>query len=285
MAVTIATSLSSTVKLNDGVDMPLFGLGTFRCESGANKEAENAVVSAIQLGYRYIDTAVLYGNEEDVGRGIKRSGVKREDIFVTTKVWDDCHGYDECKKSFQASFKRLDCGYVDQLLIHSPNGGRNVEMYKAMLEFKQQGLVRSVGVSNFGIHHIQGLLDAGMPTPSVNQIEFHPWMKRPKLVDFCREKNIVVVGYCPIVRQQKFDDPDVVRLSKMLNKSPGQILIRYSVQMGIITIPKSGNPKRIKENAEVFDWEIPQEGMDSLNSKEESGITWDPCSSSNPWLG
>ncbi|ESO84575.1 hypothetical protein LOTGIDRAFT_75076, partial [Lottia gigantea] len=163
-----------------------------------------------------------------------------------------------------SSYDRLDSGYVDQVLIHSPDGGRNVETYKSLLEFKKEGLVRSVGVSNFGVQHLKGLEEAGLPTPSVNQIEFHPWFKRPELVKYCKDKGIVVVGYCPIVRGQKFDDPEIVKLSKMLNKTPAQILIRYSVQSGVITIPKSGKPQRIKENSEVFDWEIPQESMDVL---------------------
>nr|KAG5707719.1 hypothetical protein BaRGS_003294 [Batillaria attramentaria] len=203
-------------------------------------------------------------NQADVGEGVKKAGLKREDVFLVTKLWEN--GYESCRDEFSASLNALDCGYVDLYLIHSPSAGRVVESYKAMMEFQQKGLIRSVGVSNFGIHHLEGMKKAGLPTPAVNQIELHPWMKRQDLVRYCRENGIAVMGYSPLVKAERLKDPTLVSVAKNINRTVGQTLIRYSVQMGYITIPKTTRPERITENADVFDWSIPEEEMARLVS-------------------
>ena len=278
---TIAKSLSSTIKLKDGVEMPLFGLGMYQIPSGPNGPAEQAAVHALKNGYKMIDTATFYRNQSDVGEGLRKSGVKREDVFVVTKLWTN--GYESCRDEFASSLKQLDCGYIDLYLIHSPSAGRVLESYKAMMEFQQQGLVRSIGVSNFGIHHLEGMKKAGVPTPAVNQFELHPWMKRCDLVSYCRENDIAVMGYSPLVRAQTLKDPTLLEVANKVNKTPGQTLIRYSVQMGYITIPKSQTPARIIENTQVFDWSIPEDDMERLNSFPEKSCAWNPTIT--PWKG
>ncbi|XP_033728635.1 glyoxal reductase-like isoform X2 [Pecten maximus] len=210
----IATGLTSTIKLNDGVIMPLFGLGSYLSESGQGGQAERAVTHALSKGYKLIDTAEFYGNEADVGRGIRNGGMKREDVFVVTKLWEN--GYNRCKKIFNKSLKMLDIGYVDLYLIHSPSSGKCVETYKAMLELKQEGLVRSVGVSNFGVQHLEGLRKAGLPTPSVNQIELHPWQQKTEIVDYCRKNGITVMGYSPLTKGQKLLDKTLLEIAKRM---------------------------------------------------------------------
>jgi len=278
----VAKDLSSTVTLNDGVAMPLFGLGCYLSEPGS--PTEDAVDYSLKHGYRLIDTAQLYKNEADVGRGIKKSGIKRENIFVVTKVFTDCHGYDLTTKSVHESLAKLDLAYVDLFLIHSPFGAKNVETYRALLDLKAKGLIRSVGVSNFGIHHLEGLKEAGLPTPSVNQIELHPFYRLSPLVEYCRKNGIAVMGYSPIAQAKKMDDPDLLRISKRLNKSVAQVMIRWSVQSGFITIPKSTKPERIVDNAKIFDFALSDDDMKVLNSKpEEQVCAWNPTVS--PWEG
>lgn len=279
--VTISKSLSSRIKLNDGNEMPMFGLGMWQADSGSNGPAERAVVCALQNGYKMIDTATLYGNQADVGEGVRKSGVKREDMFINTKLWTN--GYESCRDEFTKSLEALGCGYIDLYMIHSPSAGNVVESYKAMMEFQQKGLLRSLGVSNFGIQHIEGMKKAGLPIPTVNQIELHPWMKRPELVNYCRENGIAVMGYSPLVKAERLKDKTLVSVAKNINKTVGQILIRYSVQMGYITIPKTTRPERITENADVFDWSIPEEEMARLNSLPENSCTWNPALSA--WKG
>ncbi|XP_046376660.2 glyoxal reductase-like isoform X2 [Haliotis rufescens] len=279
--VTICKNLSSTVTLNDGNTMPMFGLGMYLSKSGSGGSAEKAVTHALKNGYKMIDTAEFYGNESDVGQGIKASGLKREDYFVVTKVWTN--GSAQCRSAFTASLKKLDIGYVDLYLIHSPSGGKIVETYKTMMEFQKQGLIKSIGVSNFGVHHLQGMKEAGLPTPTVNQIELHPWMKKKDIVQYCQANNIAVMGFSPLVKGQRFTEPCLMEVAERLGRTTAEVLIRYSVQMGYITIPKSSKPDRILANASVFDWEIPQSDMDVLNSFPEKSCSWNPCEF--PWEG
>ncbi|XP_052080624.1 uncharacterized oxidoreductase YtbE-like isoform X2 [Mytilus californianus] len=243
--VSIATDITSRLTLNDGVCMPMFGLGMYEASSGSGGVAEKAVEYALSKGYHLIDTAEFYGNEADVGMGVKKSGLNREDIFVVTKLWDN--GFSRCKKIFNRSLKI------------------------------------SVGVSNFGVQHLEGLESAGLPTPSVNQIELHPWQQKPEIVKYCRDKGITVMGYSPLVKGQRFDDPTLVKIANRYKKSAAQILIRWSIQHGFITIPKSGKTNRIDENMKVFDWAIADEDMAVLNSFPDKSCTWNPCKM--PWTG
>jgi len=276
--ISMADGIHSVVKLNDGVAMPIFGLGT-----AWTNECADAVTYAIQQGYRMIDTAQRYGNEEDVGKGIARCGKDRKDLFIVTKQWH--MGHDVCIQGLQRSLARLDMNYIDLFLIHGPREGRNVETYKAMLELKKQGLVRSVGVSNFNLHHLEGLRNAGLPTPSVNQIELHPWLQPREIIDYCKKHDITVMGYSPLVKSKMLKNQQICDLAKKYNKTPAQILIRWSVQHGYTTIPKSSKSNRIKENMQVFDWTITEDDMDFLdqNNVEEIRCAWDPINSD--WLG
>ncbi|KAL9975459.1 hypothetical protein ACROYT_G012620 [Oculina patagonica] len=220
----------------------------------------------MQSGYRLIDTAAFYANEAEVGQAIKESGVNREDVFVVTKLQKLGHGYDECLQAFNASLNKLDVSYVDLYLIHHPKPGRNVESFKAMMKLKEQGLIRSIGVSNFGVNHLKEMEKAGLPTPAVNQIELNPYWRLEDIVNYCREKGIAVMGYCPMFQGQKNDDPILVEMASRYKKTVPQLLIRWSVQKDYITIPKSAKPERILENANVFDFTISDKDMETLNS-------------------
>ncbi|ESO10943.1 hypothetical protein HELRODRAFT_72081 [Helobdella robusta] len=256
------SSLDSFIELNDGVKIPNFGLGLYLVGSGS--EAELSLLFALKQGYRLLDTAQFYENEADVGKAIKKSGIDRKSICVVSKVWDSNHGYEATIKSVKNSLSLFQLEYVDIFLIHSPGSGRNIDTYKALLELKGQGLIKSVGVSNFGIQHLKGLEEAGLPTPSINQIELHPFCRREKLVDYCREKGICVMGYCPLARGKCFNDPDLINMAKEHNKSVAQVMIRWSLDKGFVTIPKSSNPKRIQENMEVFDFKLTEKNHQIL---------------------
>ncbi|XP_076460171.1 glyoxal reductase-like [Babylonia areolata] len=278
---TIAQNLESTIKLRDGNAMPLFGLGVWKAQSGENGRAENAVYYALKNGYKMIDTANIYGNQADVREGLKKSGVKRDDVFLVTKLWKK--GYESCRDEFYDSLKQLDCGYLDLYLIHSPSDGHVLESYKAMVEFQQQGLVKSIGVSNFDVDHLEHMKAAGVPMPAVNQVELHPFQKKRELVSYCQQNNIAVMGYSPLMNGTGITDPMFVSLAERLKKTVAQTLIRYSVQMGYITIPKTVTEARIIENAQVFDWSIPDEDMAALNTLPEKSFAWNAIAS--PWKG
>lgn len=271
----VASSLTSSIQLNDGVSMPLFGLGMYF--PGQGQSSENAVLSALKAGYKMFDTAQYYGNEAEVANALRTSGVKQEDAFVVTKVVWSSHGYDAATASVQESLSKMRADSVDMVLIHSPSGGKNIETYKALLDLKAKGKIRSVGVSNYGVHHLEGLKKAGLPLPSVNQIELHPFMKKADLVQYCRDNNIAVMGYSPLARCKKDDDPDLVKIAQAHQRTVHQVLIRWSVQMGFITIPKSSKPERIVSNAEVFNFELTEEEMELLNKKPDTfNVSWDP---------
>lgn len=280
-SIVVPTDIGSTITLNDGVVMPLFGLGCYLSEPGPT--TEDAVTFAIQHQYRMIDTAQFYKNEADVGKGVKKSGVKREDVFIVTKVFNDCHGYELTTKTVSESLSKLETSYIDLYLIHSPGGGKNIETYQALLDLKAKGLIRSVGVSNYGVHHIEALRKAGLPLPSVNQIELHPFKRNRDIVEYCQKEGIAVMGYSPLAQAKKHEDPDLIRIAKRLNKTVAQVMIRWGVQSGFITIPKSTKPERIIENAKVFDFALTDEDLAVLNSKPEASVAWDPTVW--PWEG
>lgn len=278
VSVQVAKNVDSIIHLNDGIAMPLFGLGTAWTEN-----AESAVLYALQQGYRMVDTAQRYGNEESVGRAVKQCGLNRKDLFIVTKQWQN--GYKSCMDDLHRSLERLDMSYIDLFLIHGPRDGKNIETYKAMLELKRQGLVRSVGVSNFNIQHLEGLRKEGLPTPSVNQIELHPWLQPREIINYCTQHGITIMGYSPLVKSEMLSCDQVCGFANKYNKSAAQILIRWSVQHGYITIPKSSRPHRISENMEVFDWSLTEGDMKLLddNSIDEFRCAWNVINT--PWLG
>ncbi|CAF2465110.1 unnamed protein product [Rotaria sp. Silwood2] len=274
----IPTSLESTVKLNDGVVMPLFGLGVYLID----ENCANLVAAAINQGYRLIDTAEFYANEDGVGNGIKQSGKKREDIFVVSKWWPSSEGARGALKTLNQCLTGLQSDYVDLYLLHAPQGGHCAEAYRALLEAKKQGKIRSLGVSNFGVVHLQALAKLGLEKPSVNQIELHPWQQKKDIVKYCREHDITVMGYSPLAKGQKIRDKTIGDIANKLSKTPAQILIRWSVQHGYITIPKTSQKSRLQSNADVFDWSIPDEDLKVLNVLGDKpwSCTWDPTHNS-----
>ena len=268
-------SLESRVTLNDGVKMPVLGLGVWQTASG--KETRDAVATALQAGYRLIDTAKLYGNERDVGIAVRESGIPRDEIFVTTKLWNDDHGYESALRAFDRSRKELGLEAVDLYLIHWPVPGKRDESWKALLKLKEQGVARSVGVSNYTIRHLEELLSWSPRPPSVNQVEFHPFLFQKDLLKFCEGKKIQLEAYSPLARGRRLKHPTIVELAANYGKTPAQIMIRWSLQHGLVVIPKSSRPERILENAAVFDFEIRAADMKRLDALDEhSRVAWNP---------
>lgn len=275
-------TINSKVTLNNGVKMPVFGLGMFRSESGS--ELVSAVSYALsKANYRLLDSAQIYKNEPDVGEGIRASGIPRESIFVTTKLFTTAGGRQHAIEVIENSLKLMNIDYIDQYLLHAPQGGHVLECYDVLLEYQKKGLVKSIGVSNFGIEHLEALKNSGRPLPQVNQIELHPWCYQEDIVNWCRLNGVSLVGYCPLAKAQRLSDPLVVELAKKYSKTPAQILIRWSLQKGFITIPKSINPSRISENANVFDFKLSDTEMarfKQIGSSNGGRVSWNPTNNS-----
>ncbi|KAF9548446.1 hypothetical protein EC957_006662 [Mortierella hygrophila] len=270
--------LQSFYALNNARQIPLLGLGVYKIEPG--KATEDAVLWALQAGYRHIDTAAGYRNEVSVGNAIRKSGIPRDQIFVTTKLFDQDQGYDSALEACELSLEKLGLDYVDLYLIHSPNPGpeRRTESWKALQKLVAQGKVKSIGVSNYSVKHLKELLGSN-PTirPVVNQLEVHPWLTRQEIVSFCESQHIAVQAYSPLSRGHKLQDPMLMKIAEKYSKSPAQILIRWSLQKGYIVIPKSSHKDRIEQNADVFDFDLADGDMsvlDSFNSDYVSG--WNP---------
>jgi diketogulonate reductase-like aldo/keto reductase len=254
--------------------MPWFGLGVFKMEEGA--EVEQAVRAALDVGYRSIDTAAVYGNEVGVGKGIRQSGLPREEIFVTTKVWNTDQGYDTTLKAFDESRKRLQLDYLDLYLIHWPAAAKGLfkETWQALEKLYEDGLVRAIGVSNFQPHHLQDLLATCQVVPMVNQVELHPFLTQAEVRAYCAENQIQVEAWSPLMQGQALAHPTVVEIGQKYAKSTAQVLIRWDLQHAIVTIPKSIRPQRILENSQVFDFELSGEDMallDGLNQNRRVG--------------
>ncbi|WP_304618632.1 aldo/keto reductase [Salipaludibacillus sp. CUR1] len=266
-------NLQSTITLNNGIRMPLVGLGVYKAEDG--EEVVNAVKTALESGYRSIDTAAFYFNEEGVGRAIAESGISRDEIFITTKVWNDDHGYDETLAAFEESRRKLGVEIIDLYLIHWPVTGKFKETWRALEKLYHEGKVRAIGVSNFLIHHLEDLLEEAEVVPAVNQIEYHPWLTQSELHEYCKDKGIQLEAWSPLTRGRKFDDPRLMKLAEKYGKTPAQILLRWDLQNGVVTIPKSVTPSRIKQNTELFDFELTGEEMAVLNNCNE-GLRFGP---------
>lgn len=267
----MALNLESTVELLNGVEMPRLGLGVWRAVDG--QETENAVLAALKAGYRHIDTASMYDNERGVGRAIRASGIPREQVFVTTKVWNDEQGYDNTIKAFRGSLERLDMSYADLYLVHWPIVGKYKETYRAIEELYDQGLIRSIGVSNFNIHHLEDLMGSCRIKPMVNQVEMHPLHTQKKLFAFCRKEGIQLESWRPLM-QGRLDLPILGELAAKYGKTPAQIVLRWHLQLGVVTIPKSVKESRILENADLYDFEIEPEdvvAIDGLNRNHRFG--------------
>jgi methylglyoxal/glyoxal reductase len=258
--------LQSTTTLHNGVKMPLVGLGVFKVQDG--EEVVNSVKSALETGYRSIDTAAVYGNEEGVGKAIAESNVAREELFITTKVWNADHGYEETLAAFDVSLRKLGLDYLDLYLIHwpLPSQGKYIETWKALEELYKNGRVRAIGVSNFKIHHLEDIIANCEIKPMVNQVEYHPHFNQRELHAFCQKHAIQLEAWSPLMQGGLFEEPVIVEIAQKYNKSAAQVIIRWDIQTGVVTIPKSVKPHRIAENADVFDFELSQEDMDKINS-------------------
>lgn len=255
-------------ELSNGVMIPAIGFGTYKL--GDDEEVVKDVKYALKVGYRHIDTAAFYGNEEAIGRGIKESGVKREEIFLVTKLWNDCHGYEKVMKAFNDSIKRLGVDYLDLYLIHWPNE-LNADTWRALEDLYEEGKVKAIGVCNFKIGHLEDLKKTARIMPMINQIEIHPGRTQKDMVEYCKRNNIQLVAWGPIMRGRILTEPLMIELSKKYNKTIAQITLRWHIQNNIIPIPKSSNEGRIKENLDIFDFEISKEDMlkiDTLNRNE-----------------
>jgi len=260
--------ISDKVLLNNGVGMPWLGLGVHKSKEGS--EVENAVLAALETGYRSIDTATLYANEEGVGKAIKASGIPREEIFLTTKIWNTDQGYENTFKAVEVSLNKLQTDYLDLYLIHWPLGQRSVETWKAMEELYAQGKLRAIGVSNFLIAHLQALIPHVTVKPMVDQYEFHPQLVQPELLAFCRQHSIRSEAWRPIMKGQVNEIPLLKDISAKYGKTPVQLVLRWDLQKGVVTIPKSVHPERIRSNAEIFDFEIEEEDMKRINSLDRN---------------
>lgn len=272
---TAAPNLPLTLELRDGHEIPRIGLGVFQAKAGGETRA--AVRSALELGYRHVDTARVYNNERDVGQAIAESGIPREQIFVTTKLWNSDHGYEAALKACQGSLQRLGLAYVDLYLIHWPVQGLRKETWRALVKLREDGLCRSIGVSNYMIRHLEELRAASEIQPAVNQVEVSPFCTRSELRAYCREQGIVVEAYSPLTKGLRLDHPAIVGMARKYGRSPAQILIRWALQREMVVLPKSVKPERIRENAAVLDFAIAAEDMDALEALDEGLVTgWDP---------
>ncbi len=257
------SSLQDTVTLNNGVKMPVMGLGVFKVEDG--NVVTQAVKDAIKNGYRSIDTASFYDNEAGVGLGIKESGIPREELFVTTKVWNGDHGYENTLNAFEISLEKLGLEYLDLYLIHWPVRGKYTDTWKALEKLYHDGKVRAIGVSNFNIHHLEDILNEGKVKPVINQVEYHPHLTQVELREFCVREGIQMEAWSPLKKGELLTDPVIQKLAEKHQKTPAQIILRWDIQNNVITIPKSIKEHRIVENADIFDFSLTEEDMQEIN--------------------
>lgn len=254
------------VKLNNGIEMPSIGLGVFRLED--NKEAQRVVETALAVGYRHIDTAMYYQNEEAVGKAIKNSGIPREEIFITTKMWNDDQRSGKIKEAFEASLKRLDADYIDLYLIHWPVEGKYVEAWRKFEEIYKTDKIKAIGVSNFKQHHLETLAKESSIIPAVNQIELHPYLIQQRDLDYCKKVGIQTEAWSQFAANQTglFDEMILKDISAKYSKTPAQVILRWDYQRGVVTIPKSANEKRMAENLNIFDFNLTADEVKAINS-------------------
>jgi diketogulonate reductase-like aldo/keto reductase len=255
------------LKLNNGVEIPAIGFGTWRLAEG--EEIENSVEEALKAGYRLIDTAKIYANEYGVGKAVAASGIPREDIFITTKLWVSDLGFESAFEAFEQSRHNLGLDYLDLYLIHwpGPNPKLWLESWRALNQMYQEDKVKAVGVSNFEVRHLEQLLDNTALTPAVNQIEFHPFIYKEQapILEFCEAHGIAVEAYSPLAQANRMDNPLIKEIAGAHSKTPAQVMLRWAIQHKTVPIPRSSNPKRIRENLDVFDFELSDEEMDRLD--------------------
>ncbi|KAL4954449.1 NADP-dependent oxidoreductase domain-containing protein [Aspergillus filifer] len=272
-------TIKSTQKLLSGYEIPVLGYGVYQTPTNV---AEKVTAEALKLGYRHIDSAAAYKNEKEVAAAISTSGFSRSSIFLTTKIPPKANGYQNAKRSIDESLKQAGTDYFDLILIHAPYGGKTDRLgtWDALVEAQKSGKTRSIGVSNFGVHHLNELQEHISATSSspidVGQYELHPWLARPDIVSWLRNHGAVVEAYSPLVRNTRSNEPVLKELGGKHGKSAAQVLVRWSLQMGFVPLPKSVTPERIRENADVFDFELDGEDMKRLETGMYEPCAWDP---------
>ncbi|MEU6556431.1 aldo/keto reductase [Streptomyces sp. NPDC046915] len=272
-----STGPADTLPLRDGVEIPVIGLGVFR--SPAGRATQQAVIAALDAGYRHIDTAAVYGNEADVGHGLRASGLDRDQVFITTKLWNADHGYQPTLDAFERSRRQLGVDHIDLYLVHWPVPGTREETWRAMEHLLETGKARAIGVSNYMAHHLEELLGYAQHLPSVNQFEISPYnfRSRADVVDLSRKNGIQVEAYSPLTKGRKLDDPPLVRIAEAHGCSTAQVLIRWALQQGLVVLPKSTHADRIAGNADVFGFALTEDEMETLDALDENLVTaWDP---------
>lgn len=262
------SNVSGTVKLSNNYEMPYLGLGVFQAENG--NEVEESVKYALNYGYRHIDTAAVYGNEEGVGNAVKNHSITREKVFITSKLWNSDQGYDSTFKAFQNSLNKLQTDYLDLYLIHWPVKGKFIESWKAMEEIYHSGKAKAIGVSNFHIHHLENLFSSAEIKPMVNQVEFHPNLIQKDLLEFCHNNEIQYEAWSPLMKGQVLDVPELIEIAEKYNKNPVQVVLRWNLQKGVVTIPKSVNKNRIESNADIFDFELDGSDVEVIDSLDKN---------------
>lgn len=256
-------SLQQTMTLHNGIEIPYVGLGVYKMED--KEEAVHAIETAIKVGYRSIDTAWFYQNEDAVGEAVRNAAIPREQLFITTKVWNDHQGYDSTLKVFENSLQNLQMDYVDLYLIHWPVKGKYLDTWKALERLYDEGVVKAIGVSNFQTHHLEDIFTHRNEKPVINQVELHPRLSQEPLRAFCQKHQIAVEAWSPLARARFLQDPTINEVAKKYGKSPAQVILRWHLQNEVIIIPKSVTPARIKENADLFDFELSADDMDKIN--------------------
>ncbi|KQR50656.1 oxidoreductase [Leifsonia sp. Leaf336] len=260
------------IVLNDGSAIPQLGFGVYKIPED---ETVDAVLTALEAGYRHIDTAAFYENERAVGEAVRRSGLDRDEVYVTTKVWWTENGYDSTLRSFDASLERLGFETVDLFLIHwpAPAHDRYVDSWRALERLQEEGRVRSIGVANFHIHHLQRLSAETSTIPAVNQVELHPWLPQEEVRGYDAAQGIVTEAWAPLARGRVLDDPVLAGLAAKHGVTPAQVVIRWQLQLGNVVIPKSSTPQRIRQNLEVFDFELDADDVAAIASLESGERT------------
>jgi methylglyoxal/glyoxal reductase len=265
--IRMAKNLQDCTTLHNGVKMPWFGLGVYKVEEG--QEVIDSVKAAIKNGYRSIDTAAIYRNEEGVGQAIKESGVPREELFITTKVWNAAQRENATLEAFERSMNKLGLDYLDLFLIHWPVEGKYKETWKVMEKLYKDGRVRAIGVSNFQIHHLEDLMKDAEIKPMVNQVEYHPRLAQKELREFCQKNGIQLEAWSPLMQGELLNEETLKEIAEKYNKSVAQVILRWDLQNEVVTIPKSIKEHRIIENAHIFDFELTKGDMDKIDALNE----------------
>lgn len=268
-------NLQSTTTLSNGVEMPWLGLGVFKVEEGT--ELVNVVKTAIEHGYRSIDTAAIYGNESSVGKGIQEAQVERKELFMTSKVWNSELGYEKTLAAFDESITKLGLDYLDLYLIHWPVEGQFKEAWRALETLYEEGKAKAIGVSNFQPHHLEELMKDAKIKPMINQVEYHPRLSQKEVQAFCQKHDIQLEAWSPLMQGELLENAELQEIANRYNKSVAQVILRWDLQNGVVTIPKSTKAHRIAENADVFNFELTSEDMEQINKlNQDQRIGPDP---------